>query len=350
MSGMGLRNGASLLEHGGRVDEAERLYPSAETPWIDLSTGINPHAYPVPSVPAEAYRRLPLGRDIAQLTEAAAAAYGRPAGTALLPVPGSEIAIRLLPLLQGGRARVGIVGRTYSSHAAAWQEAGAEVRPLSALPDPAARDLDVVVLVNPNNPGGEAVTRPDLLAFAEQWGHAGRKLIVDEAFADVRPELSLLAAPGLPDGMVVLRSLGKFFGLAGLRVGFVAVNELAAAVWRRRLGDWPVSGPACTIAAAALSDAGWIAAMRVRLAADRRRLEAVLSAGGLAPCGGTDLFVLVEAPADLDLVDRFARSGILIRGFPHTPSRFRFGLPGDEAAWHRLETACASLAAAAAGR
>lgn len=347
---MGLRDGASLREHGGRVDEAERLYPSAETPWIDLSTGINPHAYPVPPVPPEAYQRLPLGRDIAQLAEAAAAAYGRPAGTALLPVPGSEIAIRLLPLLQGGRARVGIVGRTYSSHAAAWQEAGAEVRPLSALPDPAARDLDVVVLVNPNNPGGEAVARADLLAFAEKWGASGRNLVVDEAFCDVTPDLSLLPMPTLPDGVVVLRSLGKFFGLAGLRVGFVAVNERAATAWRRRLGDWPVSGPACTIAAAALSDAGWIAAMREQLAAERRRLEAVLSAGGLLPRGGTDLFVLAEAPAGLDLVDRFARAGILIRGFPHTPSRVRFGLPADEAAWRRLEAACASLAPAAAGR
>jgi cobalamin biosynthetic protein CobC len=347
---MQARESASLREHGGRVDEAERLYPSAETPWIDLSTGINPHAYPVPPVPPETYRRLPLARDIAALSEAAASAYGRPAGMALLPVPGSELAIRLLPLLQGGRARVGIVGRTYSSHAAAWQEAGAEVRPLSGLPDPAARDLDVVVLVNPNNPDGEAVARADLLAFAERWGRSGRNLVVDEAFADLRPEVSLLAAPALPDGVVVLRSLGKFFGLAGLRVGFVAVSERAAALWRRRLGDWPVSGPACTIATAALSDAGWIVVMREKLAAERRRLEAVLSAGGLLLRGGTDLFVLAEASAGLDLVDRFARAGILIRGFKHTPSRVRFGLPGDEAAWRRLEAACASLAAAAAGR
>ncbi|MDC7785876.1 threonine-phosphate decarboxylase CobD [Rhodoplanes sp. TEM] len=339
-----------LRGHGGRVDEAERLYPEAPTPWVDLSTGVSPHGYPVPAVDPEAYRRLPLGRDIAALAEAAAAAYGRPAGTALIPVAGSETAIRLLPLILGPRLRVGVVGRTYSSHAAAWEEAGAAVRPLPALPDPAGRDLDVAVLVNPNNPDGAAVARPALARFAEEWTAAGRKLIVDEAFADVAPDLSLLAADRLPDGVVVLRSLGKFFGLAGLRVGFVAVAERAAMPWRRRLGDWPVSGPACAVAAAALSDADWIATMRGRLAAERTRLEAVLAAGGLRIVGGTDLFVLAEGPAGIDLVDRFARAGILVRGFAHTPHRYRFGLPADEAGWERLDAACRSLAAAAAGR
>ncbi|MBK5959978.1 threonine-phosphate decarboxylase [Rhodoplanes elegans] len=344
------RNEAILRGHGGRVDEAERLYPEAPTPWIDLSTGINPHAYPVPAVDPEAYRRLPLGRDIDRLTDAAAAAYGRPAGTALLPVPGSELAIRLLPVILGSRARVGVVGRTYSSHAAAWEETGATVRPLPALPDPAARDLDVVVLVNPNNPDGASVSRAELLGFAEAWTATGRKLIVDEAFADVAPELSLLAAERLPDGVLVLRSLGKFYGLAGLRVGFVAVAERAAMPWRRRLGDWPVSGPACAIAAAALLDTAWAATMRARLAADRARLEGMLVSGGLRILGGTDLFVLAEGPPGRDLVDAFAHAGILVRGFPHTPNRYRFGLPADEPAFARLAAACRSLAAAAPGR
>ncbi|RAI44533.1 threonine-phosphate decarboxylase [Rhodoplanes roseus] len=345
-----MRDDAILRGHGGRIDEAERLYPEAPQPWVDLSTGVSPYAYPIPAVDPDLYRRLPLGRDTARLADAAAAAYGRPAGTALLPVPGSEMAIRLLPLVLGAKARVGVVGRTYSSHAAAWEDAGAEVRPLADLPDPAARDLDVVVLVNPNNPDGALVPRPALLDFAARWSAAGRRLVVDEAFADVTPEHTLLALPSLPDGVVVLRSLGKFFGLAGLRVGFVAVPERAAMPWRRRLGDWPVSGPACAIAAAALSDAGWIAAMRARLAADRRRLDALLVGAGLTVLGGTDLFVLAEGPAGVDLVDRFARAGLLVRGFAHTPNRYRFGLPGDEPGWRRLEAACASFAAAAAGR
>lgn len=332
--------GSELLrQHGGRIDAAARLYPQAPTPWLDLSTGISPHAYPLPPVAPEVWRRLPLGRDLAALEAAAAGAYGCPAGMVLVPVPGSEIAIRLLPWLVPARSRVGLLGPTYPSHAAAWSGSGAVVRSLAGLPPPDADDLDVVVLANPNNPDGRVVARADLLAFAERWGAAGRRLVVDEAFADVAPEVSLLALPALPPGVVVLRSLGKFFGLAGLRVGVVAVAEANAPAWRQRLGDWPVAGPACVIATAALTDAGWIAAMRARLAADRRRLDALLAAGGIAPCGGTDLFVLAEGPAGIDLVDHFARAGILVRGFAGAPGRIRVGLPGAEAEWSRLAAA-----------
>jgi cobalamin biosynthetic protein CobC len=92
---------AALRVHGGRIDAAARLYPSAPQPWIDLSTGINPVAWPVPQIPLARYQRLPLAREIAQLTEAAAGAYGLPANAAIVPVPGSELAIRLLPRLLG---------------------------------------------------------------------------------------------------------------------------------------------------------------------------------------------------------------------------------------------------------
>jgi cobalamin biosynthesis protein CobC len=335
---------AGLRIHGGRIDAAAHLYPSAPQPWIDLSTGINPIAWPAPPIPLALYQRLPLARDIADMTAAAAGAYGLPANAAIVPVPGSEMAIRLLPRMLGA-GRVGILTPTYGSHAAAWRDAGAEVQELVALPDPRRHDFETLIVVNPNNPDGRAVTRADLAAFAQAWTATGRRLIVDEAFADVRTDLSLLAMPELPVGTVVLRSLGKFFGLAGLRVGFVVVTEPDASAWLRLLGDWPVSGPACEIAALALRDAAWIAATRARLAADRRRLDGMLGRAGLKLLGGTDLFGLFEASDGIDLLDHFASAGILVRGFAAAPRHYRFGLPADEAAWRRLEVACGTLAA-----
>ena len=142
---------------------------------------------------------------------------------------------------------------------------------------------------------------------------------------------------------MVLRSLGKFFGLAGLRVGFVIVTEPDAVIWRGLLGDWPVSGPACEIAASALRDVAWIAATRTRLVADRKRLDGVLGHAGLKILGGTDLFGLFEAREGVDVLDHFARVGILVRGFAAASQHYRFGLPADEAAWQRLEAACATL-------
>jgi cobalamin biosynthetic protein CobC len=336
------KSAADLRIHGGRIDTAARLYPLALRPWIDLSTGINPIPWPVPGIAPVRYQRLPLAEEIEQLTRAAAAAYGLPANAAIVPVPGSEIAIRLLPRMTGA-GRVGILTPTYGSHAAAWHDAGAEVHELVALPDPKRSDLETVIVVNPNNPDGRTVARTGLAGFASAWTATGRRLIVDEAFADVRADVSLLALPELPGGVVVLRSLGKFFGLAGLRVGFVIATEPDASIWSRLLGDWPVSGPACEIATLALRDAAWIAATRVRLATDRQRLDDILGRAGLTPLGGTDLFGLFEFAGEIDLLDHFAHAGILIRGYAATPRQYRFGLPANEAAWQRFERACATL-------
>ena len=335
---------AELRVHGGRIDTAALLYPSAPQPWIDLSTGINPVAWPVPQIPLVRHQRLPLAREMAQMTAAAADAYGLPPNAAMVPISGSELAIRLLPRMIGA-GRVGILTPTYGSHAAAWRDAGADVHELVALPDPSAHDLETFVVVNPNNPDGRAITRADLAAFARAWTATGRRLIVDEAFADLRPDVSVLALPELPPGVMVLRSLGKFFGLAGLRVGFVVLREPDASAWRRLLGDWPVSGPACEIAALALRDTAWIAATRARLAADRKRLDGIVGRAGLKLLGGTDLFGLFEGPDGIDLLDHFARAGILIRGYAAAPRRYRFGLPAGEAAWQRIEVACGTLAA-----
>lgn len=328
-----------LRVHGGRIDAAARLHPTAPQPWIDLSTGINPIAWPVPQIALARYQRLPLRSEISAMVDAAADFYGLPANAEIVPVPGSEIAIRLLPRLRPSR-RVGILAPTYGSHAAAWSEAGAEVLEFTALPDPRSLDLETLVVVNPNNPDGRLFSCAELAAFAKVWTAAGRRLIVDEAFAEVTDGASLLSLPELPAGVVVLRSLGKFFGLAGLRVGFVVVAKPDSLAWHDLLGDWPVSGPACEIAMLALRDKAWIAATRARLAMDRKRLDQALEQAGFRVLGGTYLFGLFEAPDERNWLDHFARVGILVRAFATSPRRYRLGLPADEAAWQRLELAC----------
>jgi cobalamin biosynthetic protein CobC len=335
-----------LLGHGGRIDAATRLYPSAPGPWIDLSTGINPIAWPVPQIAIARYQRLPLKREISEVTAAAADFYGLPANAEIVPVPGSEIAIRLLPrLLPPGR--VGILTPTYGSHIAAWREAGAEVLELTELPDPKDGGLENFVVVNPNNPDGRLLPCAELASFAKIWTGAGRRLIVDEAFAEVAEGASLLATPELPVGVVVLRSLGKFFGLAGLRVGFVVVARSDASAWHHLLGDWPVSGPACEISTSALRDRAWITATRARLAMDRKRLNRTLEQTGFRVLGGTDLFGLFESPDESDWLDHFARAGILVRAFAAAPRHYRLGLPADDVAWQRLEAACRAAASPA---
>jgi cobalamin biosynthetic protein CobC len=328
-----------LRIHGGRVDAAASLYPLAPQPWIDLSTGINPVAWPVPQIALERYQRLPLRSEISEMLAAAGDFYGLPANAEIVPVPGSEIAIRMLPRMLLSE-RVGILTPTYGSHAAAWGEAGAKVRELTELPDPRRSDLETIVVVNPNNPDGRELPFAELSAFAKISAETGRHLIVDEAFAEVAEGVSLLAMPELPAGVVVLRSLGKFFGLAGLRVGFVVVAKSDASAWRHALGDWPVSGPACEIVTLALRDKAWISATRTRLAGDRKHLDHTLEQVGFSIFGGTDLFGLFEAPNESDWLDHFARAGILIRAFAAAPQHYRIGLPADESAWRRLELAC----------
>lgn len=328
----------ALRVHGGRIDVVALLYPSAPQPWIDLSTGINPHAWPVPSVAIGRYQRLPTHNDISQLCQAAASFYGLPDNAEIIPVPGSEIAIRWLPKLIPS-ARVGILGPTYRSHTDVWTDAGAKVEELSQLPDAATSRHDTLVIVNPNNPDGRIFRRDRLASFAKAWTATGRRLICDEAFADVVEGSSLLGLPELPAGVVVLRSLGKFFGLAGLRVGFVIVAKPDAAAWHRALGDWPVSGPACEIAGLALRDSVWIAQMKQRLAHDRKRLDDVMESAGFRVIGGTDLFGLFSRPDDRDWLDHYAKAGILIRGFSPASRHYRIGLPPDESAWQRLKLA-----------
>ncbi len=324
--------------HGGDIAWAEREFGPPAEPWIDLSTGINPWPYPLDTPPADAWTRLPDSAAEARLLAAAAACYGAPGPECVVATPGSQMAIQLLPRLRPP-GRVAVVGPTYGEHAPAWRAAGHDV----AEADDAALDgdWDVVVLTNPNNPDGRMSVPDHIAACAGRIGPDGGWVVVDEAFADVAPEISVASRTGAP-GLVVLRSFGKFFGLAGLRLGFAIDAPVLAAEIRTALGPWAFSGLAGDVAARALADTAWIEATRKRLAEEAAQLDGVLQGAGLKVIGGTTLYRLAAHADAAGIFRRLAEAGILARHFPDRPDRLRFGLPGDAKAMARLQSVLAS--------
>ncbi len=327
---------SSALHHGGRLRAAAKRYAIAPEHWLDLSTGINPNGWPVPTVPSSNWARLPEDDD--GLEQAACAYYG---ARQVLPVAGSQAAIQELPQLRS-LCRVSVLNPSYAEHAAAWRRAGHAVMPVPAARlHEAAGQSDVLVLANPNNPSGTRFPMDQLLDWHAQLAARGGWLVVDEAFMDVTPKSSLCSHAG-PPGLIVLRSLGKFFGLAGARVGFVCAQEELLTQLRNRLGPWNVNGPARWVAGAALADRDWQETTRQRLVKESARLHNLLARHGLKPDGGCALFRWLRTPRAAELHDAFARQGILTRLFSE-PASLRFGLPGNEADWVRLGAALAGL-------
>ncbi|MCO5090644.1 threonine-phosphate decarboxylase CobD [Bosea sp. (in: a-proteobacteria)] len=323
--------------HGGDLATARALFPEAPQPWIDLSTGINPIPYPLPALPLSLWTRLPGADDEAALAAAARAAYRVPDHAAIVAAPGTQILIELLPRLAPA-GPVAVLGPTYAEHGHAWRKAGFAVEEAAAVPEAAA----TVVVVNPNNPDGRVMPREDLKRLARRSAARGGLVVVDEAFADFTPDLSIV--PELPEATIVLRSFGKSYGLAGLRLGFAIAAPEQAAKLTAALGPWSVAGPALHVGALALADRRWLAAAGEARAGDAARLDALIAPHGRI-IGGTGLFRLVETPAAPALFARLGRHGIYVRRFRDAPRRLRFGLPGDARAWARLGAALAADAA-----
>jgi len=328
-----------LLEHGGKLLAASQTFGISLDDWIDLSTGIAPMPYPVPDIPAAVWQRLPEDDD--GLHAVACAYYG---AKNLLAVNGSQAAIMALPRLRLP-GRVAVLSPSYGEYAPAWAAAGHEVVECAAQ-DVLQQQADVILLANPNNPDGHVFSREALLAAAERLAQHQGWLVVDEAFADVDAENSLSAVAGMSaaENVIVLRSLGKFFGLAGARVGFcIAANDVLSHL-QAMLGPWPLAHPARFVAKVGLGDTVWQAAQREYLRQTSARLAALLRRYGLVPSGGTALFqyVLCQGDEAQACYAHFARCGILVRRLAQ-PAALRFGLPGSEAAWARFEDALKNL-------
>lgn len=335
----------AAIEHGGDIAAARRLFPDAPQPFVDLSTGINPDPYPIRPLDANALARLPDSAAQFRLTTIAAQTYGAPLAAHMVCAPGTQILLPLVAaLVPAGRAV--ILGPTYSEHARAAAQAG------HAILD--ARDMDelhganLAIVVNPNNPDGRIIAKAELLALCDGLSARGGLLLVDEAFMDVGPPGASLAADVDRENVVVLRSFGKFFGLAGLRLGFAVAAPKLAARLKRALGPWAVSGPAIAIAEQALADIVWIEATRARLQCAAQKLDQILMDSGVEVIGGTSLFRLVRTRRATELFQYLGTSGIIVRAFREQPTWLRFGIP-HESGWHRLRLALASRSPARSG-
>ncbi|NDU92753.1 MAG: threonine-phosphate decarboxylase [Ferrovum sp.] len=321
-----------MPNHGGGILTASRCHGIPVESWLDLSTGLNPLGWPVPAVPERVWLRLP---EIADgLENAAAGYYGC---SSLLPVAGSQCAIQILPRLRAPSS-VGVLEITYAEHPHAWARWGHQVVrvKLDEL-DAAADTLDALIICNPNNPTGSMLSPERMENWRKRLIAHGGWLVVDEAFMDVTPEYSMIPQVGQP-GLVVLRSLGKFFGLAGARVGFVLAWPELLGCLQDEIGPWTVNGPGRYVAQKALADLNWQEMARNRVIADSGRLAGLLTSFDLAPTGGTMLFQWMAGSCATALHEFLARKGILTRYFPE-PQSVRFGLPKTPEDWLRLSAA-----------
>lgn len=321
-----------MRDHGGNLDAAMAAFGGTERDWIDLSTGINRQPYPVPSLPDSTWQMLPTRTAMDRLTRAAQVAWCT--GAPVVALAGAQAVIQMAPRLgASGLARV--LGPTYNEHAAALRTAGWQVEEVADLALLAGADLAVVV--NPNNPDGRRHAPGALLDLLPRVG----RLIVDESFADADPALSLLPQAGRP-GLLVLRSFGKFYGLAGVRLGFAFGPQADIEALAAMAGPWPVSGPAIEIGSRALGDSAWAAATAVRLAQETVRIDALAQHAGWRLVGGTALFRLYDTPDATAARHRLATRHIWSRIFPWSTRWLRLGLPGNAAEWARLEAALSS--------
>jgi cobalamin biosynthetic protein CobC len=335
----GPEEAAALRHHGGNINAARRLFPEAPEPWIDLSTGINAVPYPVGVIAPDAWARLPDAAALDALESVARAAYGASRSVGVVAAAGAQALIQWLPRIFPVR-RVGVLGFTYREHETSWRASGAEVVTVRSLSDLAAFDDGLVV--NPNNPDGRKFAPEDMAEIAGALARRGGRLIIDEAFMDLFGRQDSLI-PHLPaPGAIVLRSLGKVYGLAGVRLGFAVASMDDCARLRVALGPWPVSGPAIEIGRRALADNTWLAAAALRLREEARRLDRTLQSADLEIAGATPLFRLVQTNQAPALFRRLCRAGILTRPFQDRPDWLRFGIPHEPAEWIRLEAALRS--------
>lgn len=317
-----------MQDHGGNLDWAIQHYGGAASKWVDLSTGINPMPYPVDRIPQRAWTDLPQSKDIDRLLSAARAAYGTEAE--VIAFSGAQSAIQTLPFLKAP-GTAAILGPTYNEFRAALETGNWSVCEAVSVRD--LRGAEMAVVVNPNNPDGRVLDTRDLRDVAGAVG----TLIVDESFADATPGARW---SDFPENTVILRSFGKFYGLAGVRLGFALAHGENARRLRDLAGPWAVSGPAIALACRALRDSVWQGETIARCRRDAARLDRLAGRVGWTLVGGTALFRTYET-TDAEAAQReLAQSRVWSRIFPYSKTWIRLGLPPQER-WDDLEAALA---------
>lgn len=318
-----------MLNHGGRLNRAVKKFNIPIENWIDLSTGINPNHWPIPNIPDKCFTRLPEDDD--GLVEAARKYYQ---ADNLLPVAGSQSVIQLLPLLRE-KSKVAVPDIGYAEHAHQWQTAGHEIifYKTSNL-DNIVNDVDVLIIINPNNPTGEIVTQKQLLAWHKILQSKQGWLIVDEAFADAE-EIPSIVNMSHQSGLIVLRSIGKFFGMAGVRSGFVFAEKNLLKEINEKLGPWVLTGVSRYVTTMALLDNEWILNSKQALNQTSDSMhDLILGCSGVTP-SGTKLFKTIVHVQAEEIFELFAMQGVLVRLLDNKKG-IRFGMPGD-GDWEKVQ-------------
>lgn len=305
-------------DHGGGIDAAIAQYGGARSEWLDLSTGINPNPFPLPPFTSENWGSLPDVKLFKDLEVAARRFWNIPKEAAVLAVPGASSAIARIPNLSTTKGSVRIVTETYNEHASAFRTAGWQV---------SARGQDASVTVHPNNPTAEFVSAPNIPKTP--------LTIIDESFCDIAPDHSHIEM-ARNAGTIILKSFGKFWGLAGLRLGFAIGDPTLIHELRETIGPWQVSGPALVTGITALNDFEWAQNTRENLKQDAQRMDALLTRAGAKIVGGSTLFQLYSVDNAQAWQDKLAKGKVLSRVFPYSQNWLRLGLPHPDR-WDQLE-------------
>lgn len=324
-----------MVFHGGGLDIAINKYGGDKADWLDLSTGINPNPYPVYGVDPLAWSRLPDVDAMEILLSSARAYYQIGGGVEICATNGTQAIIDILPRVFNCK-RVGIFTPTYNEHAHVWKKSGSEIMELAhgdALPN----NLNALVIVNPNNPDGKTYEPNEILRLASDMQKNNGIVIVDEAFCDTSPEKSIVS--NLPDNVIVLKSFGKFFGLAGLRLGFaIAAPKLMGKV-KEQIGPWSVSGPALQIGSRAFADTNWINYAITALNVLSKKQAKNLQTCGLEVEGENPLFIYASHQKAQAIYEQLAQRHILVRPFSQYPEKLRFGICANKEQLERFEQA-----------
>lgn len=328
------------MKHGGNKNEAARAYGIEPAEMIDLSTGISPNPYPLSlsQLDLSDLIELPQEDKAASLKNIMRKAWSVPDSAEIALASGSGALISLIPHIHKGDMRqVYCPEPAYSEHPMAWQRAGFRMIPYEAgtIPEIYLNKTAAIIAVQPGNPMGHCASPDAWLELMEKAAAHKVMIIMDEAFIDLMPEQSLVPYLGRK-GLIVIRSFGKFYGLAGVRLGAAIGHPDDITALEDLLGPWPVSAMAVQFAAEAMSDHGWADDQRDWCATQMASLKKELMARGITIIGGTDLYVLIEIEDAKTLQDKLARAGFWTRIFEHYPNWMRLGLARDDAATTRF--------------
>ena len=331
------------MQHGGNKTAAARAYGVEPSEMIDLSTGISPRPYPLDLGAFELSDliELPQAEDAEHLTQVMTSSWHIPDSAKLALASGSGAIISLMPhLYQGDKRHVYCPEPVYSEHVIAWQNAGYTIitYDAGAIPDVDWGRAAAILAVQPGNPMGHIAPPSDWLALMSDAAAHNVMVIFDEAFIDLAPQLSLIPHMG-QKGQIVIRSFGKFYGLAGVRLGAAIGHPDDITALYHLMGPWAVSTMALRFGAAAIADHAWADDQRRWLSDRMTFLKEGLAARNVTIVGGTDLYLLIDVADAARLQDDLARQGFWTRIFDSNPRWMRLGLAHDDAIMARFLTA-----------